>query len=73
VCKYNSGDIEIRFEAEEEVSDYGVPGSPVFIDPDYDTIRVTSMEIMGIEVDFDSLPVALQNEILNNADNWERE
>jgi hypothetical protein len=70
---YNSDDIYATFTAEVEVSDYGVPGSPVLRDPDPDTIEVTGLTILGVDVDFDALPADLRDAILNVDLEWREE
>lgn len=70
---YDSGDIEVNFAAETETSDYGVPGSPVWEEIDLSSAVVTSMTILGVDVDFRSLPKTLQEAILNLTEevDWE--
>lgn len=70
---YNSDDIYATFTAEVEVSDYWVPGSPVMRDPDLDTIEVTSVAILGVDVDFAALPKAIQDAILSVDLEWREE
>ena len=71
IAKYDSGDILAYYVADGEVTDYGVPGSPRFDVIDESTVEVTGLCILGVDVDFDDLPDALQDEILSMADNWE--
>ena len=70
---YNSDDIYATFTAEVEISDYGVPGSPVMRGPDPDTIEVTSVAILGVDVDFAALPGALRDAILSVDLEWREE
>lgn len=70
---YNSDDIYATLTAEVQVSDYGVPGSPVMRDPDPDTIEVTSLAILGVDVDFAALPGALRDAILSVDLEWREE
>jgi len=66
-ARLNLGDIFIGYIAHRVVrNDYGVPGSPVWYEPE--DIEVVSVEILGVEVKFDSLPLDLQNEMLTLAD-----
>ncbi len=71
IARYDSGDIIAHFVAEGEVTDYGVPGSPRFDVVDESTVEVTSLCILGIDVDMESLPAGLHDAILALADNWE--
>jgi hypothetical protein len=70
---YSGEEIQATFTAEVEVSDYGVPGSPVLRDPDPDTIEVTSLTILGVDVDFAALPGALRDAILSVDLEWREE
>lgn len=67
--------IDVRFSAETEKADYGVPGSPVWHEVDPDTVKIQSLEILGIDVDPSDLPFVLQNAIieLSNDLDFERE
>jgi hypothetical protein len=55
--------IVVTFTADMVQDDYGVPGSPVWEEPD--NVEVAGVEILGVDVPFASLPDALQNEIMN--------
>lgn len=71
---YRGEEIEVSFTAETERTDYGVPGSPVWDEIDPTTIRVSSIEILGVEVKHLAyLPKDLQDAILELADglDWE--
>lgn len=72
IAKYDSGDIVAEFTAEEERTDYGVPGSPILIDPDPNTVHVMSLEILGITVDPTTLPAPLLDALLDLPTRWER-
>lgn len=71
---YRGEEIEVSFTAETERTDYGVPGSPVWDEIDPASIRVSSIEILGVEVKHLAyLPKELQDAILGLADglDWE--
>lgn len=70
---YRGKDVSVWYTANMTSSDYGVPGSPVWWEPD--DVEVVSVEVLGIEVVFEELPQDLQNEILAMADecDWESE
>jgi len=67
--------IEVRFSAQTEKADYGVPGSPVWHEVDPDTIKIESLTILGVDVDPTSLPAVLQNAIIELSEDldFERE
>lgn len=67
-------EIEVSFTAETERTDYGVPRSPVWDEIDPSSIRVASIEILGVEIKHLAyLPKELQDAILGLADglDWE--
>lgn len=70
---YHGEEIEVSFTAETERTDYGVPGSPVWDEIDPTTIRVSSIEILGVDVKLSTLPKELQDAILGLADGLEWE
>lgn len=61
---YPGEDIEVRFSAQTEKADYGVPNSPVWHEVDPDTIKIESLTILGVDVDPKDLPFVLQNAII---------
>lgn len=61
---FNGSEITVSFAAETEKADYGVPGSPVWDEIDPDTIEVTGLEILGVDVNLDDLPADLQSAVL---------
>lgn len=64
----------VSFTAETELTDFGVPGSPVWDEIDPTSIRVASIEILGVEVKrLADLPKELQDAILGLADGLEWE
>jgi hypothetical protein len=71
-AKHASDYITIAAECDGELTDYGVPHSPRWYEPNLDTIRVTSLEICGVDVDFEALPGPLQDALLALAEDWER-
>lgn len=70
---YRGEEIEVSFTAETERTDFGVPGSPVWDEIDPTTIRVSSIEILGLDVKLAALPKELQDAILGLADGLEWE
>lgn len=71
---YHGEEMTVSFTAETERTDYGVPGSPVWDEIDPTTIRVSSLEILGVEIKIISqLPLDLENAILGLADGLEWE
>lgn len=70
----NLEEISVWFSAKPEMTDYGVPRSPTWVE--YEDIRVESVEILGVEVKPSSLPVELQEALLelsSEVDAWEGE
>jgi hypothetical protein len=63
---YRGEQIEICFACKIEKTDYGVPGSPK-VDELVD-VEVTSVSILGVEIDPATLPPALFGEITHLAD-----
>lgn len=70
---YHGEEILVHFTAETERTDYGVPGSPVWDEIDPASIRVASIEILGLDVKLSTLPEDLRNAILDLADGLEWE
>lgn len=70
---YHGEEIEVSFTAETERTDYGVSGSPVWDEIDPSSIRVSSIEILGLDVKLSTLPKELQDAILGLADGLEWE
>ena len=54
----NLEEISVKFSAVMVQSDYGVPGSPTFWEPE--GIEIDYVEILGVEVDIKVLPKKLQ-------------
>lgn len=65
-AQYRGSEIEVHFAADAERNDYGVPGSPVWYEPV--NIEITALEVLGVDVEINALPDALQNEIYALAD-----
>lgn len=61
---FSGSEITVSFVTETEKADYGVPGSPVWDEIDPDTIEVTALEILGVDVNIDDLPADLQSAVL---------
>lgn len=70
---YRGEEIEVSFTTKTERTDYGVPGSPVWDEIDQSSIRVSSIEILGLDVKLSTLPKELQDAILGLADGLEWE
>lgn len=69
---YSTEDIDVTFSADLVRSDYGVPGSPVWYEPE--NIEIEEIVIMGVAVKEKYLPVDLTYKILELADeidDWE--
>lgn len=71
-------EITARVDCEMERSDYGVPRSPVFYEPNPDTFEVSGLEVYGHGVDINALPKNLKEMIEDEAietatrlDGWE--
>ena len=62
-ARYAGEDLEVWFEAETERSDYGVERSPVWEELIPSSVKIASLEILGVEVDHNTLPAALQQAI----------
>ena len=71
-AKHASDYITLVTECDGELTDYGVPRSPQWYEPNLDTIRVTSLEICGVDVGIEARPAPLQDALLALADDWER-
>lgn len=68
---YNGEEITIQFTARLVREDYGVAGSPSWMEPH--DIEIDSVEILGHEIDFSTLPEALRAHFLELADDLEFE
>lgn len=68
---YRGEEIEVSFSADVERSDYGVPGSPVWEEIVSSSIKVASLEILGLDVKIEQLPADLQAAILGLSDGIE--
>lgn len=67
----NSEDFSVRFEATGQLTDYGVPGSPRWFEPE--EITITSFEFLGTDFPLAQLPDAIEAALLEQADDldWE--
>lgn len=54
-----SVEVTARVDCQMERWDYGVPGSPTFVDPRPDTVRVRGLAIEDISID--AMPEKLQD------------
>lgn len=61
------------FEADLIREDYGVHGSPTWLQPE--NVRLVSLEVLGQEMPLKNLPDAIEAALLEEADNleWETE
>lgn len=60
---YYSGDeLYVTFTAVGELSDYGVPRSPTWTE--WTDIEIESVEILGVMVSPDTLPISIQEAIM---------
>jgi len=72
---YRSDDIAVDFSCAMEKADYGVSGSPEWLDPVPGSEEVIYLAICGVDVEITSLPKLLQDAIYELADDvdWEFE
>lgn len=68
---YKGEDFSVVFSGYGEKIDYGVPGTPVWYEVEDPEVEVVS--ILGVNVDFESLPKELQESImeLSQEVDWE--
>lgn len=67
-ARFAGEEIDVRFRARAELTDYGVPRSPQFFELDPGTTEVELLEILGVECKLEELPEALQAAVLKLAD-----
>ena len=72
---YRSNEVDVEFRVKMERSDYGVPGSPVWYEPVWETLEVLSLVLLGVDVDVESLPPALRRAVYDLAEEveWEND
>ena len=58
---WSGSEIEVSFTANAIKADYGVPGSPVWYEPQ--DIEINELTIMGTPVDVSTLPDAVKSNI----------
>ncbi len=58
-AKYDGDEVYVWFSCDMEKSDYGVPGSPVWFEPQ--NIKIDEIEILGVGVKAKDLPSDLVN------------
>lgn len=68
---YRGNEIEADFISDCESTDYGVPGSPVFLEPV--NLEITRLEICSVTLDPDSLPDPVRAAIMELASELEWE
>jgi hypothetical protein len=66
---YSGNEITVHFTATAYENDYGVRGSPVWLE--YEDFRIDSLEILGVDVNPDTLPGPLVAAILELVDEVE--
>lgn len=57
---YIGEELIVTFVAQTDISDHGVPNSPVWREMNPDTIDILTCEILGIDVDPHKLPIKLR-------------
>lgn len=72
-AKINSDDFFVRFSARGVLEDYGVRGSPSWLQPE--DIEIESFEFRGHEIPLDKLPDAIESALLELTEglDWERD
>lgn len=70
---YEDGPVTVTMTAQGEWDDYGVPGSPRWMEPDLTTVEVRSIDILGVDCELSELPAKLQKRILALADDLDFE
>lgn len=75
IGSYRSDGIDVDFSCAMEKADYGVSGSPEWMEPALGSEEVISLSILGVDVEITSLPKALQDAIYQLAEHvdWECE
>ena len=68
---YVCDELHVEFTARGELSDYGVPGSPVWTE--WVDVEIAWVQILGHDVDINALPVPVQEAIRALADEVEFE
>lgn len=63
---YESDDLVIEFTARGFPSDYGVPGSPTFVE--WDDVEIASVRICGFGVKLSDLPKSVQAALLDKGE-----
>ena len=72
--RYQSEDIDVKFQCRMQQDDFGVPHSPKWWTPIDSTIEIESLEILGVAVSEKSLPKGLVDAIIELSsaiDEWE--
>ena len=68
---YLGDELHVEFSATGQLSDYGVPGSPVWTE--WVDVEIDRLEILGHDVDINALPAPVQEAIRALADDLEFE
>lgn len=72
-ARYEGSEITVEFSAWMVRADYGVPGSPVWWEPNGYGATIESLEILGEAYDPRDLPEKLRRSIMQLADECEWE
>jgi hypothetical protein len=65
---YSTDDLYIRFSCRMVVDHYGVPGSPMWLAVDEDSIDIAELEVDGKTLDARKLPQSIRDQYLEFAD-----
>ena len=68
-ASFHGEELTVRFIGQLSKTDLGVPRSPIF--EEIEDVTVSSVHLLGHELDFNTLPKTLQDSILALADNCE--
>lgn len=71
-ARWEGEDLTVDFSGRNVLSDYGVPGSPIFCD--IEDVEITGLAILGIAVDPRTLSRQLHDRLIQLADDveWEQ-
>lgn len=59
---YSGSELLVTFNADMQRNDYGVPGSPVWYEPE--DVKIESAEILGVEFTSEELPEKLRDVLM---------
>lgn len=52
-------EVYARVDCEMEMSDFGVPGSPTFVEPDPSSFKISNISILDVDLDKKNIPARL--------------